>query len=231
MSQVPPTWRHVTGGSVVHARCSSVVDGDFHLDRSGPALLARRAAFEPGPWTQLDEVHGTTVVTVTRPGEHDGSVADGAVTACRDAVLAVWTGDCVPLVLAHAEGSVGVVHVGWRGLVAGAVEAGVAALRDLSGRGAVAAWIGPSIGECCNEFGAADLSTVVERYGPGVAATTPWGTPSLSMPEGVRSALLGVGVSAVDDSAICTRCDERFFSHRRGNVGRHVVTARTMAIA
>jgi copper oxidase (laccase) domain-containing protein len=231
VNRVPPTWRHVTSGSVVHARCSSVADGDFHLDRAGPALFARRAAFEPGAWTQLDEIHGTEVLVVTRPGEHDGAVADGAVTVRCDVVLAVWTGDCVPLVLAHETGSVGVVHVGWRGLVAGAVEAGVAALRHLSGEGAVAAWTGPAIGECCNEFGAGDLSSVVSLYGSGVATTTTWGTPSLSMAEGVRAALRGVGVLSIEESGVCTRCDERFFSHRRGDAGRHVVTARTMALA
>jgi copper oxidase (laccase) domain-containing protein len=51
------------------------------------------------------------------------------------------------------------------------------------------------------------------------------------MAEGVRAALRGVGVLSVEESGVCTRCDERFFSHRRGDAGRHVVTARTMALA
>lgn len=229
MSDAPPVWRHVSHDSVVHARCSTVADGDFHLDRAGSALAARRAAFAPGSWTQLDEVHGTRVVVVGAPGEHDGEIGDGAVTACRGAVLAVWVGDCVPLVLAHESGAVGVVHAGWRGLLAGVVGEGVAAVRRGWGDGDIAAWIGPSIRACCYEFGPDDLDLVAARFGDTVRATTSGGSSALSMPVAVRAALAECGVALVDEAGPCTRCDHRFFSHRRGDSGRHVVTARTMA--
>ena len=81
MTSPDPSTFVVDGGrEVVHVRCSTRRDGDFHLE-SGPVALAhRRQAFTAGPWTQLDEVHGTTVVRVDEPGQHDGAVADAAVS-------------------------------------------------------------------------------------------------------------------------------------------------------
>ena len=57
------------------------------------------------------------------------------------------------------------LHAGWRGLLAGIVEAGVAALG-----GGVAAAIGPAIGPCCYEVGDEVAEPYRERFGAGVVA-------------------------------------------------------------
>ena len=70
--------------------------------------------------------------------------ADGAITGRNSVVLAILTADCLPLLAFSREtGRVGAFHGGWKGLAAGIIEKGVAAL----GGSAVAQdwWIGPGI--------------------------------------------------------------------------------------
>jgi len=211
------------GNGVAHIRCSTVLDGDFHLDADPVGLAQRQQAFTPGAWTHLDEVHGTRVRIVTRAGEWDRCEGDAAVTRVPGAVLSVWVGDCAPVVLVgedHDGGVIATAHAGWRGALDGVLPATVAAMHA---RG-VRAVLGPCIDACCYEFGPDLLATFVQRFGMHVASTTTWGTPSLSMPEVVRRSLAECEVP-VQRVGGCTRCDPRWFSHRRGDLGRHVMTA------
>lgn len=175
----------------------------------------------PRPWTWLDQRHGADVVVVDEPGQHAGAPADGAVTAVPGAVLVVRAADCVPLALL-APAAVGAVHVGWRGLHAGVVEAAVAALAGI-GSGPVEARIGPCISPAAYEFGEADLDAVAERYGDVVRARTATGRPALHLAAGVTAALHAAGVEVVEAPPGCTAAEpDRWFSHRaRADAGRH----------
>jgi len=91
----------------------------------------------------LDQVHGTTVVRASDQGS--APRADGAVTDQRGRPLVVLTADCLPVVACDREGTVvGAFHAGWKGLLAGVLEAGLRAMdrpaRDLL------VWVGPAIG-------------------------------------------------------------------------------------
>jgi len=222
---VRPTthWSIGLGDEVVDLRCSTVRDGDFHIDAPRAALLHRRQAFAPGVWTQLDEVHGTDVRVVSTPGEHDLAVGDAAVTGLRGVVLGVWVGDCAPVVLLGADGTIAVAHAGWRGALDGVLAAVVAAMG--ASAAPVRAWLGPCIHPCCYEFGGAELALFQARFGAGVGATTSWGTPALDMPGVVRAALAELGVH-LDDVSLCTGCRaDLYFSHRRrAQSGRQVMT-------
>jgi YfiH family protein len=223
MPALAPSVHLRRGSRDIHIRCSTSADGDFHIERDPIALRHRRQAFERGRWTQLDEVHGTTVHVVEEPGQHDFAVGDAAVTWCLDAVLGVWVGDCAPVVLVGDHG-VAAVHAGWRGALDGILQRAVAAL----GEERVEAVLGPCIAACCNEFGPDLLQQFVDRFGPVVEGTTSWGTPSLDLPAVTRAALAEVGVPLTDLSS-CTRCHpERYFSHRRGQLQRQVMTVRMM---
>jgi hypothetical protein len=164
-------------------------------------------------------------VTVTRPGEHAGAPADAAVTAHPGAVLVIRTADCAPVALL-ADGALGLAHVGWRGLVAGVVEATVGALRALGGD-PVTAHIGPCIGPAAYEFGSEPLDAVAERYGDGVRARTAGGAPALDLAAGVREALARAGVAAGGDPPPCTATNHAsYFSHRaRREAGRQATFA------
>jgi YfiH family protein len=177
-----------------HVRITSRADGDF----------SDVARFEPDT-TWLRQVHGITVLTVTRAGEHAGAEADAAVTGTRNAKLAVRTADCVPIVL-EGDAVIGVVHAGWRGLAAGILPATIAAMG-----GAERATIGPHIRVGCYEFGAGDLDTVAAALGDGVRGTTTWGKPALDLTAAVRRALADIEVV---DAGACTACTDLYYSWR-----------------
>jgi len=194
--------------------------GDLAITSEG--VDARRRAVVDLPWSWLHQVHGGDVLVVTAPGEHAGADADALVTAERGVALAVQAADCAPVALL-AEGAVGVVHAGWRGLAAGVVEHAVEAMRAL-GAGRVSAVLGPCIRPRCYEFGDADLATVVAALGEGVRSTTAWGTPALDLPAGVRAALAASGIDDVTDTGVCTACSPVHFSFRaRQETARHAM--------
>lgn len=198
-------------------------DGDFHLDGPAGDLLRARRRLLDLPWTQTDQVHGTSVLVVDRPGALDGAVADALVCGIAGAALAVWTGDCAPVALIGANGWFGAVHAGWRGLERGVLAEAVRVLREHA-PGPVKAVLGPCIHPCCYEFGADDLGRLEARFGRSVRGRTAWGSAALDVPAAVRAALAEVDVPVVDRSE-CTGCAAgAFFSHRaRAERGRHVM--------
>ncbi|MFP5254339.1 MAG: polyphenol oxidase family protein [Acidimicrobiia bacterium] len=163
------------------------------------------------------------MVVVTRPGEHAGAAADAAVTAVPGCTLVVRTADCPPIVLL-GDGAVGVVHAGWRGLVAGVVEAAVSALRDTTD-GPLEARLGPCIHPCCYEFGGPDRAEVVARVGPAAESTTTWGTPAVDLPAAVAAELARLGVALDEPSPGCTACGGRWWSHRARQEPQRIATA------
>ena len=211
------------GDEVIDIRCSTVRDGDFHIEGPRAALLHRRQAFVPGEWTQLDEVHGVAVLTVTIPGQHDFATGDAAVTRARGVVLGVWVGDCAPVVLVGADGTIAVAHAGWRGALDGVLAAVMGEMGD--GAHPLRAYLGPCIHACCYEFGVDELAVFEHRFGAAVRATTSWGTPALDMPAVVRSALHELGAE-MHEVSLCTGCRaDLYFSHRRrAQSGRQVMT-------
>ena len=213
-------------------RCSTRRDGDFHLEAPAVAVAHRRAGFQSGRWTQLDEVHGTDVVVVAAPGAHDGAVGDAMVSSQRGAVLGIWVGDCAPVAFVSDDGWIGGAHAGWRGALDGVLEATVTAMRREGALGPIRAFLGPCIHQCCYEFGADDLLPFEHRFGPQVVGHTSWGTPSLHMPAVVAACLAPLGVMVDERMGGCTRCNgERWFSHRAGDAGRQVLTVTKMASA
>ena len=207
----------------VRLRCSDRADGDFHVDLPGAELDERRQAFAPGRWTWLRQVHGRRVITVASPGDHAGAEADGSVTRAPGAVLAVQTADCVPIVLT-ADGAVGVVHAGWRGVVEGVIPEAIAALGSPS-PSTMTAFVGPHIRAAHYAFGTADLETVAAVAGDEARATTEDGLPALDMTAAVRSVLARCGVSSIEVVDADT-ADDAWFSHRvRGDRQRQVTVA------
>lgn len=197
--------------------------GDLHVDAEPDALAARRAALAPTPWTWLRQVHGAAVVVASAPGQGAGPEADAAVTTAAEVAVAVQVADCAPLLLVGA-GSVGVAHVGWRGLVAGVVEATAQAM-DRLGSPPNRAVLGPCIRSRCYQFGDTELSMVADAYGDGVRSRTAWDTPALDLAAGVAAACRRVGVE-VADAGVCTACSPRHHSHRAGaDLGRQALVA------
>ena len=173
----------------------------------------------------LSQVHGTASRVLEGGEERDEvmrSVGDIALSRAAGVACGVRTADCVPVLLAdRITGTVAAVHSGWRGTVAGAATAGVAALRDLcGGPGDLVAAVGPHIAACCFEVG--------DDVAASLAACSPAGERAVIRSEGhktrvdlrriVRAQLEAVGIAPeqIDDVPGCTVCEPgRFHSFRR----------------
>ena len=121
------------------------------------------------------QVHGAAVRVVTAadrgganaPGGTVGD-ADALVTNTPGPVLAVLVADCVPIVLYDPRARVlACVHAGWRGTVARAPGAALAAMETLDARPAgVRAGIGPAIGPDRYQVGAEVADAARDAFGP-----------------------------------------------------------------
>jgi polyphenol oxidase len=166
------------------------------------------------------QVHSACVLRAAPAmrGEH----ADGLWTDEPGLPILAMSADCLPLALVRTdarEPAVAVLHAGWRGLLAGVVDAGVEAL----GGGALGAAVGPGIGPCCYEVGEEVAAPFRERFGDDVMRDR-----RLDLWTSAERALRDAGVARVDRFDRCTFCEpESFFSHRRdaGVTGRQGVIA------
>jgi copper oxidase (laccase) domain-containing protein len=174
----------------------------------------------------MQQVHGADVLTVEGPGL--AGPADALVTTTPGLALLAKGADCGTLALAADEGVVGVAHAGWRGLVAGIVDAVAGAFSALGAPSPVAL-LGPCIGPCCYAFGAADLETVVGELGPEVRGSTSTGAPALDLRAAVAGSCARAGIDLVHVDPRCTACADEgrsLYSHRaRGDLERHGVLA------
>lgn len=178
---------------------------------------------EPG-W--LEQVHGCDVAELN--GSCAGvQVADASVAFERGSVCAVLTADCLPLLMCDRSGTrVAAVHAGWRGLLAGVVEAAVARLggarRDLL------CWLGPAIGPEAYEVGA----EMRDAFWGGDSEAADafrcaddgehWYADLYRL---ARLRLARCGVDAVYGGDCCTFSEPaRFFSYRRDGVTGRMAT-------
>lgn len=220
-------------------RVGGVSEGDFAslnlgiLTEDDPARVVENrtrlcdaVGADPDGATMAWQRHGGTVTRAQPRGiVTPGTVydhCDGLWSDERGRAMLLLTADCMPIALARSHGeapAVGILHAGWRGLLAGIVGAGA---RALGPRGLAAA-IGPSIGPCCYEVGEEVARPFREAFGDDVARD---GT--LDLWTSAERALRAAGVERVERCNICTSCHgERFFSHRRdaGKTGRQGVIA------
>lgn len=191
---------------------TDAADGDV----ADPAVVARmRTDLGVDAVAAMRQVHGADVAWAM-PGLVPE--ADALLTYTPNVAVLVRVADCVPVVLVTEErDTVGVVHAGRRGLVAGVVPAAAQILQD-RGRGAVTAWVGPHICGRCYELDADTAAEVADAVPP--AASTTWsGTPAADLGAGVTAQLHELGAT-VHHLGGCTLEDDRFFSFRRNGTSQ-----------
>jgi purine-nucleoside/S-methyl-5'-thioadenosine phosphorylase / adenosine deaminase len=173
--------------------------------KADPRPLAAALGIVPDRIATAAQVHGADLLTYpSRSPEGDGHVLREP-----GPVGLVYAADCLPVALA-GPGGAAILHCGWRGLAAGIVARGAAAVE------ATHAAIGPGIGPCCYEVGD-EVRGAFAGLGDGVASGR-----MLDLPEAARRRLREAGIGQVESAGLCTRCEpELFFSHRRdGGPGR-----------
>jgi YfiH family protein len=230
------TFPALTALALPHAtttrHCPGTAAGD---GRAAPFPAAAAAALAPtgldlGRLAWARQVHGAEAVRVGNRGGFAGR-ADVLVTTERGVPLAIFTADCVPVVLHDPEASVlAAAHVGWRGAARGAVEAAVAAARAVGARAErLVAAVGPAIGPCCYEVDEPVTAALGNRYGERWSA---WARPvrpghvMLDLWRAVADLLGEQGVARRAVARLCTACHpELFYSYRKGHRGRIVTLA------
>lgn len=187
----------------------------------------------PSQVLTVHQVHGTTVLEATRPGEGVVGEADALLTRTAGLIVGVKTADCLPILIEdRRSGAVAAVHAGWRGVIG---EIVLRTLERLISAGAsldtLFVAVGPAIQACCFEVDGDLPARFSSAFGPEVVTPRPGKERvHLDLSLAVRRTLERAGLppTHVDVLPQCTRCDERFFSHRRdrGTTGRHLSVIR-----
>jgi copper oxidase (laccase) domain-containing protein len=201
---------------------------------------------------RVHQVHGPRVLRAVR-GEHfeNSSKADAIVTDDPQRIASVRVADCVPVLLASANGkTVAAIHAGWRGVVAGVVQAALNELLESDDPGSrsepaqaisseaevrigrqrlpvdLVAAIGPCIGFDAFEVGSEVIAEFQRSFGnEAPLRTVKGGKGFVDLRQAIRMQLLAAGVPErqIDVTDRCTVRDAgEFFSHRRerGVTGR-----------
>ena len=187
-----------------------------------------------------NQVHGAVVRNVTSadrrtdPYEKLDWDADGLMTDIPGLTLAVFTADCIPVLLYDPKRRViAALHAGWRGTAAGIVTVAVGQMASVYGTDPadILAAVGPGIGPDCFETHedvpnamTAALSTAVLRHikikENGKFAV------DLKAINAMRLEQAGLDPAHIAVSSICTSCDEnRFWSHRKQGNNRGSMAA------
>ncbi len=186
------------------------------------ARAARVLGADPARLVGLTQVHGIAVVRVEAPWlPGQGPRADAAVTDRAGIAIGIVTADCAPVLFADAAaGVVGAAHAGWRGAVAGVLEATIAAMEALGARRErITAAVGPCIGQASYEV-AADLRDAVLARDAGDARFFAEGRRAdrwqFDLAGYCGHRLRAAGAGTVEVLGLDTLAEEdRFFSHRR----------------
>ena len=172
------------------------------------------------------QVHGAHIRTVSRNDcgglySQTRHEADGLITCDPGVALAVFTADCVPILLHDpVRGAIGAVHAGWRGTAANIAGAAVKSMTGAFGCSPadISVAIGPCISKCCYETDRDVADAILEALPEASAACvcTRNGKYMVDLKEANRFLLYVAGIQDVAISDECTSCrKDKYWSHRR----------------
>lgn len=183
------------------------------------------------PLVTLRQVHGAVVRVIEAIGSPGRGVAaarqEGDALVVRGAGVAagVWVADCLPILICDdTTRTAAAVHAGWRGTVAGVVEAAIDLMRTRFGaepsRFRLA--MGPAIGPCCFEVGDEVVEALLAARPEAAASVVQGAKKRIDLVEENRRQARAAGVpdEAMQASGLCTRCrPDLLESYRREGPG------------
>lgn len=209
------------GARAVYTTASSPAlcapDTPLSFDHANANLQQRREALGEitgGRWLWARQTHSTTIITAAASLRASQlSSGDAIITLNATQIPAVVTADCLPVLLASADGKVrAAVHAGRRGLLAGIIPATITRMRQLTGQQLYAAF-GPHICQRCYEV-SPELANAAKALLPAACARSRWGSAAIDLAGGAKSQLADLGVK-LQASGPCTLEDANFHSYRR----------------
>ncbi len=190
------------------------------FDAGAMAVLAPLGlAAEPAAFAR--QVHGAEVIAANRSGL--AGRAD-VLTASRPGLpLAIFTADCLPIVLYDAlNRRLAMAHAGWRGTVQSAARVAADALAAQGGvPETFVGAIGPSIGPCCYEVDGPVIERLEAEFHDGWQVWVTKAGPGKWMLDLWRAnedqlGMAGLDRAKIDNLRLCTACrGDLFFSYRR----------------
>jgi YfiH family protein len=204
------------------------------------ARMAAALSVRPERFLSAYQIHSPDVVVAETPWASSARPrADAIVTREPELAIGVSTADCGPVLFADPQARVvGAAHAGWRGALAGVLEATLAAMERLGAdRRRIVAAAGPMIRQPNYEVG----PDLIERFvaadrdnGRFFKPAERAGHALFDLAGYVGARLDRAGVAGVEDLELCTYSDpELFYSYRRAthrfepDYGRHInATAR-----
>ena len=201
--------------------CFGSKDDPAHVQENR-ARCAIKLDATPESLITLHQIHSARVIPVEQVWARGLSPqADGMVTATRGITLGILTADCAPVLIADPVARViGAAHAGWKGALAGVVEATVAAMCRLGAVPAhMTAGIGPAIGKHSYEVGAEFPGPFLAQDPSNAAFFFPTSRTdrhlfNLKGYVASRLTVAGVEYVTVMPNDTCAEAD-RFFSYRR----------------
>jgi YfiH family protein len=217
----------VSSGAYASLNCSLSSQDDRNAVLENRARVARTIGSDPRTLLGLTQVHGIRVVTATDPWALGaGEKADAMVTNRPGLALGIVTADCAPVLFADSSGTiVGAAHAGWRGAMAGVLEATIAAMSALGAAAKqITAAVGPCIAQNSYEVGPDLRDAILARsardsvfFAPGRQHDR-W---QFDLSGYCASRLRSAGVGQVIVTGFDTLTEEdRFFSHRRRTLAK-----------
>ncbi len=191
-----------------------------HVGDAPEAVAANRAQLQTElglaqPIVWLNQVHGTDVHE-HRMVENSPVCADACISRTPGLACAVLTADCLAILLCTKSGNaVAAVHAGWRGLLAGVIEACV---EQLAAGEQILAYVGPAISAAAFEVGPELRAAFLARDPSSNAAFKPGRGDRFFADLALlaRQRLHNLGVAMISESGHCTYTEqELFYSHRR----------------
>lgn len=198
---------------------------DVATGRDEDRRRLRETLHLPGEPVWLRQVHGAGVVLLRDGRPPEPPQADASCTTAPGVVCAAMAADCLPVLFCNDTGTVvGAAHAGWRGLVAGVLEATVRAMG--APPASLMAWMGAAIGPESFEVGPEVREAFVSVDPSGADSFRPRpqvpGKFLADLYRLARQRLNKAGVARVYGGGMDTFTDpQRFFSYRRdGQCGR-----------
>jgi hypothetical protein len=212
----------VSSGPYTSLNCSLSSQDSREAVLENRARAARALGGDPARLVGLFQVHGAAVVHVTEPwAPGGGPQADAMVTDRPGIALGIVAADCAPVLLADEAGKIiGAAHAGWRGALAGVLEATIAAMAALGADARkMTAVVGPCIGQASYEVGPDLRDAVLARAWADARFFAAGRRPAhwqfdLSAYCAARLGDAGIGTVARIGEDTCAG-EEKFFSHRR----------------